>query len=73
MVKGEGKVFSFFVSIWSAVLNFLVGYTLGVGLTSSSPKYLLRLGEGAKQRGAKLTFLFMDGFVLGKGKVNLYG
>ena len=46
----------------------MVGYTLGVGLTSSSPKYLFGLREGAKQGGAKLTFLFMDRFVWVKGE-----
>ena len=51
------------------VANFLVGYTLGVDLTSSSfPKYLFGLREGAKQGGAKLTFLIMDRFVWVKGE-----
>ena len=43
-----------------------MGYTLRVGLTFTFPKYSFGLRKSTKRGGAKLTFLFMDGFVWSK-------
>ena len=60
--KGRGKFFlslSNLIKYGPLIPIFLVGCTLGVGLTFTFSKY---------SRGAKLTFLFMEGFVWRKGE-----
>ena len=46
-------------------------FLLSPPLTSPSSKCLFGLGEATKQGGAKLTFLFIDGFEWEKGKICL--
>ena len=50
---------------------FCFGWSISPPLTSPSSKCLFGLGEATKQGGAKLTFLFIDGFEWEKGKICL--